>query len=90
MKTYAIWKDHKVIGYIDLSEDQASILNKNKETGLYFGFDKITNPEHYELLDKFLDIEERKEKAIHGTEEYILLSNEYKKLFDELETIVNQ
>lgn len=47
MKTYAIWKDKKVIGYIDLTEEQANMLNKNTETGLYFGFDRVTNPELY-------------------------------------------
>lgn len=47
MKTYAIWKDKKVIGYIDLTEEQATTLNSNTEIGLYFGFDKVTNPEKY-------------------------------------------
>jgi hypothetical protein len=47
MKTYAIWKNKKVIGYIKLTEEQASILNNNKDIGLYFGFDKVTNPEKY-------------------------------------------
>lgn len=47
MKTYAIWKDQKVIGYIELTEKQANILNSNTLTGLYFGFDRVTNPEKY-------------------------------------------
>lgn len=47
MKTFAIWKDRKVIGYIDLTEKQANILNNNRNMGLYFGFDKVTNPEKY-------------------------------------------
>lgn len=28
MKTYAIWKNHTVIGYINLTEEQANTLNK--------------------------------------------------------------
>ena len=47
MKTYAIWKDKKVIGYIQLTSEQASKLNSIKDIGLYFGFDQITNPEKY-------------------------------------------
>jgi hypothetical protein len=47
MKTFAIWKDKMVIGYINLTEKQANILNDNKDIGLYFGFDKVTNPEKY-------------------------------------------
>ena len=52
MKTYAIWKNKKVIGYVDLTEEQAKELNSNNETGLYLGFDRITNPKRYELLNK--------------------------------------
>lgn len=47
MKLYAIWKDKKVIGYINLTEEQAMTLNQNKEISLYFGFDEIIKPEMY-------------------------------------------
>jgi hypothetical protein len=47
MKTYAIWKDHQVIGYIDLTEEQAKVLNNMKEIDVFFGFDKVTSPEKY-------------------------------------------
>ena len=46
MKTYAIWKNHAVIGYIDLTEQQADTLNRT-QNDMYFGFDKVTNPEKY-------------------------------------------
>lgn len=85
MKTYAIWKDRKVIGYINLTEEQVNILNKNTEIGLYFGFDRVTNPERYELLERFLDVSERKGKAIIDSEEYNSLQIKYDKLFFELE-----
>lgn len=31
MEKCAIWKDHKVVGYIDLTEEQKRILNKVME-----------------------------------------------------------
>lgn len=47
MKTYAIWKNKEVIGYIELTEQQAKTLNNISNIGLYFGFDKITNSKKY-------------------------------------------
>lgn len=47
MKKYAIWKNHKVIGYIELTEEQRQLLNGTPEIGVYFGFDKVTQPEKY-------------------------------------------
>ena len=47
MKLYAIWKDKRVIGYINLTDEQANTLNDNKEMNLYFGFDEVTKPELY-------------------------------------------
>lgn len=47
MKTYAIWKKGTVVGYIELTEQQANILNNISNSSLYFGFDKVTNPEKY-------------------------------------------
>jgi len=46
MKNFAIWKDKKVIGYIELTPEQASKLN-NINIGVYFGFDQVTVPEKY-------------------------------------------
>lgn len=47
MKRYAIWKNHKVIGYIELTEEQRQLLNGIPGIGVYFGFDKVTQPEKY-------------------------------------------
>lgn len=47
MKKYAIWKNKRVIGYVELTESQAEILNNTSDIGVYFGFDKKTNPERY-------------------------------------------
>lgn len=47
MRTYAIWKDHKVIGYIQLTEEQKEVLNNTTGIGLYFGVDNVTAPESY-------------------------------------------
>lgn len=44
LKQYAIWSNHRVVGYISLTEETANELNKN---GCYFGFDKKTAPEKY-------------------------------------------
>lgn len=48
MKKYAIWKDYKVIGYVDMPEESAKQLNGTKDIGIYLGFDKTTAPEKYE------------------------------------------
>lgn len=47
MKKFAIWKDHKVVGYIELTEEQKDTLNKIPNINVYFGFDEITAPEKY-------------------------------------------
>ena len=47
MTKFAIWKDHKVIGYIDLTEAQRQKLNGTSGIDVYFGFDRITKPEMY-------------------------------------------
>lgn len=51
METYAIWKNHEVIGYIDLTEDQKEKLNGTPGIDVYFGFDRITRPDMYEELE---------------------------------------
>lgn len=47
MGKYAIWKNHKVVGYIELTEEQKRISNKVPGIGVYFGFDRTTRPEKY-------------------------------------------
>jgi len=47
---YAIWQDGKVLGYIDLTERQASILNSIRRHNVYIGHDDVTAkdlPENY-------------------------------------------
>lgn len=43
----AVWKDKKVIGYIHLTDQQTEQFNKLENTGIYIGFDRVTNPEAY-------------------------------------------
>lgn len=43
----AVWKDHNVIGYVNLTHEQADTFNRIHGLGVYFGFDKTTNPERY-------------------------------------------
>lgn len=45
MKTYAIWKDRKVIGYIQLTKEQKNTLNNIDNIGVRFDFDDVTSPE---------------------------------------------
>ena len=47
LKKYAIWRNHKVIGYCELDEKTAQKANKANNCTFYFGFDKTTNPERY-------------------------------------------
>lgn len=47
MKKYAIWKDKKVVGYIEMTEEQRNIINSIQDIGIYIGFDKATRPEMY-------------------------------------------
>lgn len=43
----AVWKDHNVIGYVQLTTEQADSFNRMKGLGVYFGFDQATAPEKY-------------------------------------------
>ena len=43
----AVWKDHNVIGYVNLTYEQAHTFNRMKGLGVYFGFDRVTAPEKY-------------------------------------------
>nr|DAS60346.1 MAG TPA: hypothetical protein [Caudoviricetes sp.] len=47
LKKYAIWRNHKVIGYCELDEKTAQKANKANNSVFWFGFDKTTNPEKY-------------------------------------------
>ncbi len=47
MKCYAIWNNHKVIGYCYMSEETKETLNGIEDSKLYFGFDKVLCPEKY-------------------------------------------
>lgn len=47
MIKFAIWKDHKVIGYIDLTEEQRQTLNGTHGIDVYFGYDRVTRPDLY-------------------------------------------
>lgn len=59
MKTYAIWQDKKVIGYIDLTEEQRDRLNSIHGIGIYIGFDFKTNPEKYCNRDNEVECTEK-------------------------------
>lgn len=48
MEKYAIWKNHEVIGYIELTDEQKEHLNGIPGIDVYFGFDKVTKPERYQ------------------------------------------
>lgn len=48
MEKYAIWKNHRVIGYIELTEEQKEQLNGTRGINVYFGFDYELKPEMYE------------------------------------------
>lgn len=43
----AVWKDHKVIGHLYLSDKQVNDLNSLKDIGIYVGLDETTEPEQY-------------------------------------------
>ena len=37
LEKYAIWKDYKIIGYVELTEEQKEALNATKGIDVYFG-----------------------------------------------------
>jgi len=43
MKTVAIWKDHKVVGYCMMDDDTKNSLNSMQNIGFYFGRDEHTD-----------------------------------------------
>lgn len=36
LEEYAIWKDHKIIGYVELTEEQKEALNSIKGINVHF------------------------------------------------------
>ncbi len=42
MKHFAIWKDHKVIGYCMMDEETRNALNSMPNAGVYYGIDEHT------------------------------------------------
>lgn len=47
VKTYAIWRNRKVIGHCDITEKAAAKANCSVYAAYYFGDDWVTNPEKY-------------------------------------------
>lgn len=47
VKTYAIWRNRKVIGHCDITEKAADKANRSTHLAYYFGDDWVTNPEKY-------------------------------------------
>lgn len=47
VKKFAIWRNHKVIGYCELTENARQKNNGASNAVFYIGFDPITKPEKY-------------------------------------------
>ena len=47
-KTFALWQDHTVKGYVTLTEEQRQAINRLPDVGMYIGYDKTTKPELYQ------------------------------------------
>lgn len=81
MNKYAIWKNHKVIGYIELTDLQRQTINSVPDLGIYIGYDAATNPELYPgsnecklrisrmLEDYNKEVSEKIAKIISGNED---------------------
>ena len=81
MNKYAIWKDHKVIDYIELTNQQRQTINSIPDLGIYIGYDAATNPELYPgnsecklrifrmLEDYNKEVSEKIAKVISGNED---------------------
>lgn len=48
VKKYAIWHNHKVIGYCEITKSAAEKANGASNAEFYFGFDRTIAPEKYE------------------------------------------
>lgn len=47
LEKYAIWRNHKVIGYCEITKKSAEKANGANNAVFYFGFDKTTKPYMY-------------------------------------------
>lgn len=47
VKKFAIWRNHKVIGYCEITERARQKANGARNAEFYFGFDPVTKPENY-------------------------------------------
>lgn len=50
IKKFAIWRNHKVVGYCNITQEAADKANKANNAFYYFGFDPETAPEKYNVL----------------------------------------
>lgn len=50
IKKFAIWRNHKVVGYCNITQEAADKANKANNAFYYFGFDGVTNPEKYNVV----------------------------------------
>lgn len=47
VRKFAIWRNHKVIGYCEITKRAADKANGASNAEFYFGFDPVTNPKMY-------------------------------------------
>lgn len=47
VERFAIWRNHKVIGYCEITKKAANKANAAKNAVFYFGFDETTRKEKY-------------------------------------------
>lgn len=47
VEKFAIWRNHKVIGYCEITKKAAEKANAANNAVFYFGFDEVTRPEKY-------------------------------------------
>ena len=47
VKKFAIWRNHKVIGYCEITEKARQRNNGANNAEFYIGFDPVTKPENY-------------------------------------------
>lgn len=47
MKKFAIWNNGEVIGYADMTQEAAEVINGKAGVGIYIGIDRNTDPQEY-------------------------------------------
>ena len=47
VKKFAIWRNHEVVGYCNITQEAADKANMANNAFYYFGFDPVTNQEKY-------------------------------------------